>query len=165
MAVYPPPTGPKFRNVRSATIVQQGRQVFNSTGKLPPTLSSSKPQFRSRQTRVTAEDLKDPQRLLKVINDLQAAIDQATAGARSNPLGTPCIVRGIATTNGTPVFIPHTLGRGWTGLWCINQSAGAPSFTWQNNPVAGYPNGLDPTMGAYITPTVTGTYDLAITGD
>lgn len=121
MATYPGMV--KNRGVRSTTVVSA--QTTNALGKVVRSgqLTSSALQTSSR-SRITAEDAKDPVRLVKIIGDIQAAQDTSTQATRSNPFSAPYIKRGVTFAPGQQVTVPHTLGRPFTD-WHVARTAGA----------------------------------------
>lgn len=169
MAKVPTATGnqgPTFRGVGSSTILKAGVSPNAATGKQPPVLGQSAPLLKAGGTFITADDVKDPKRLVKIIRDLQAQMERMTAGSRSNPHNAPCIVRGIVfPATSTTIVIPHTLRRAWTGIWCCNQAPNALpcSYFVVDPPV--YPAGVTKDKAAVIVSNSQGTYDFCITGD
>jgi hypothetical protein len=84
---------------------------------------------------INAQDMQDPQRLLRIIVQLQGDADAAHRAISSNPTSTPCIRRGLTFAPGATVAIPHTLQRAyseWTlsrvkGGWSLVEVAPTPA--------------------------------------
>lgn len=112
MAKY---TFPANRGVRSTTIVDHSKPA----GTAPVTKAAST----SGRVQITAEDVKDPERLVKVLSDIQQALDAQTHASRSNPFSSPFIARGLTFAPNETKVIPHTLGRPYTD-WHVTRQVG-----------------------------------------
>lgn len=65
--------------------------------------------------------MKDPVQLARVLNQIQANTDQATLGARTNPItGGGVLLKGISFTAGVAKLVRHTLGRAAQGAIVTN---------------------------------------------
>lgn len=137
---------------RTTTIIQNGK------------LTSKALTTPSRRT-LTSADVSNPTALARTLTEMQNSQDAATAAVRSNPHSAPCIVRGVVATTMVVLVIPHTLGRALTG-WHIVRQQGAPWAGHELMPTdSGYPVGTDLTKALVLMPLLSGTYDVAITGD
>lgn len=152
-------TFPANRGVRSTTIVDLGAPAGSS-----PT---SKAQATSARVRVTAQDVRDPNRLVKVLTDLQDSQDAQTQATRSNPFSSPCLVRGVTFAPHETKVVAHTLNRPYTD-WHPTRHRGTPAqLTEVELPAGGTLSGL--TADRFIVlkngSTLGGVYNIQVIGD
>ena len=139
----------------------------DSTTVIPVT--GGKPRLNSRERSgfkkqiITAGDLTksgqfNVDALVRILNQMQGAAEDATSGSRSDPFGLKCIVQAVAMTSGKQADITHTLGQTWRYAFIIGATAGAASCVL----AAVASPSLPQTKYCSVTPTGTGTYDVCI---
>ena len=112
----------KQRGVRSTTFV--GANATNASNNIVNTGAiTSKARNTAGLSRIQTEDVVNPTRLVKVLNDLQDSQNASTQATRSNPLSSPCIQRGCQAKSGETVAVPHTLKRPYTD-WFLSRVTG-----------------------------------------
>lgn len=120
MAVYPGMI--KSRGVRSSTVIETPNTAVGvANGSM-----TSKPILSTARNQITASDVQDPQRLVKVLNDIQAGQDAQTQATRSNPLSSPCIVRNLTWAASETKVVHHTLKRAYSE-WHPSRQRGIPA--------------------------------------
>jgi hypothetical protein len=112
--------------------------------------------------RFSTDDVKDPGRLVRMLNDMQEDIDQADAGIFSNPHNAPCILRGVAFSANQSKELPHTLDRPYTGWWIVRAQGAAPTLV-----EGSLPTGVTTDKAIQLTNTSGSSFtvDIAVTGD
>lgn len=146
---------PAGRRNRSTTIITFASA--NAPGKIL-SRSITKPATR----RVVQEDVLKPDRLSRMLNDMQEDIDEASEGIFSNPHAAPCILRGIVLQSGQSVTLYHTLGRPYTGFCSVRSQGSFAQLVEQ-----ALPAGLtaDKAIQLQHTGLQQTTVDISITGD
>jgi hypothetical protein len=166
MAKYPGMV--QQRGVRSSTIVESATKQ-NAAGSERGSITS-KSLASPSHTRITADEISDPDRLLKVLNDVQDSLASATQGPRSNPYSTPCIVRGLTFGPQQVVVVPHTLGRNYSDWHPTSFQGAAPSLLVVPPGSTLYPPQLSPAkvlvlVNGVTTAGATATCSVVIVGD
>lgn len=159
MATYPGII--KNRGIRSTTIVTANNVATGQKGRILSAAMTS-----SATTRITPEDVQDPSRLTKALNDIQQAQDAQTQASRSNPHSSPYIARDLSWGIGETKVIPHTLSRPYVDWWATRPRVNHPQLTEVALPSTSYP-GITPERAIVLTNVsgVTFTCNLTITGD
>lgn len=128
-----------------------------------PVGSQTKPTISTRAAlaikpaRFTSEDLKDPDRLHKVIYDQGQVAANAIHAISSNPLVFGNIIRGKVFTANQTLLIEHRLRRAYQGWLCVRA---------QGNPWSGVeaalPAAVTSDLAVSLTSVNPGTYDFLV---
>ena len=152
------------RGVRSATVTT----VANPTTGAPGSMTSSALQTSARSI-ATAKDVQDPERLVKVLNDLQAAVDAGTQATRSNPFSAPSVVRGVTFGPGQVVVVPHQPNRPFTDWHPARTQGAVPALLEVPTGSTLYPPQLTASQAVVLQDTrgsgATATVTIVVVGD
>ena len=151
--------GIRNRGVRSATVIDSGDTSTGQKGRI----TSAQLQA-AGGVRVTQEDVVDPARLVKLLNDMQDAQASGTQASRSNPFAAPCIVRNVKFSANQTRAVRHTLGRPYTDWHVARSRTNPPSLVEVELPDANHP-GLTSDQYLVLTSSNAGTYTIVIVGD
>lgn len=131
----------KIRRTRATTIVTP--QVVSAVKTTP--ILNSKPHTQIAKVHITADAVKKPDNLARLMNQIQTNNDQATVGARTNPMNAGgVIVKQQAFTAGMAKLVRHNLGRvpvGYEVIRSQNVSAGTTgqyAGLWNGDADAGF---------------------------
>lgn len=110
--------------------------------------------------RITTDDVKDPQRLAKLLVDLQEDVAQTVAQVGRCLFLSASIFIGLPAASGVQLLLRHQLGHAFTGYWVLRSYGGAAA------PIAlrdgTLPLGLTASQAAAVIPNGTGTITVAV---
>jgi hypothetical protein len=112
--------------------------------------------------RFSTDDVKNPDRLVRMLNDMQEDVDQADAGVWSNPHAAPCILRGLTFKGNESKTLDHTLDRPYSGWWPVRQLTAVATLIEGTLPMG---RTSDKAIVLTNTTNTTFTVDVAISGD
>jgi hypothetical protein len=107
--------------------------------------------------RITADDVRDPHRLARFVEDIQTSLSQQTAAARSDPFAGSVLFQNVPVTNGVTFVLRHNMGRAWRGYLVTRCYSAAVSLS--DGTLGG---GLTVQQAVALVPTATGTIDVMV---
>ena len=105
----------------------------------------------------TAESISDPQRLYKVLYDIQRFASLAIRPLGENPLSFGNPIGPVAMVSGTTQLLSHRLGRAYQGWYCVR----AQGTSWVGVEAA-LPAGASASQIIALKPGSTGTYSFLV---
>jgi hypothetical protein len=146
----------RFNNQRATSVVTPKVDQNNQYAKPTRTTKAlQQPGF----VRVSEDDVDDPARLVRAINDLQKNQAASSLPSRTDPESEGVYFKNLKITSGISFTLPHGLGRPYVGFYCTRAypGSGAPSFVEDN-----LPPGLTPDKAIQIKPGSSGDFDIKI---
>lgn len=133
-------------------------KVLQQTGAKTKNISKSAVAFPT--ARISTADVKDPDRLAKLLVDLQEDVAQTVFQVGRCLFLSSSIFIGLQVTSGVQLLLRHQLGHSYTGYWVLRTYPGAAA------PIAlrdgALPQGFTVSQAAAVIPNGTGTITVAV---